>query len=149
MLHPPIKTMNYIPTRDRGPGGIRPEHFPWYARSALVHNARVRSLSHGEVSCHRSWTFPFVYQSSHPTPTVTVEPLASCIQPFYVRCTVKCPMTRLQRYSTLQKPISLYQPQVGLQRVALIDIAVRTSSNNQAQHLSWSVSSRPKIYHVY
>ena len=36
--------------RDRGPGGISSEDVPAYARSAFVHNAIVRSLSHGEVT---------------------------------------------------------------------------------------------------
>ena len=34
--------------------------------------------------------------------------------------TVKCPMVRALRYSTLQKPNSGYQPQVGSDRAALI-----------------------------
>ena len=46
------------------------------------------------------------------------------LQPFYIRV-VNCPMIRPQRYSTLQKPISGYQPQVGSDRVALKNIAVR------------------------
>ena len=44
--------------------------------------------------------------------------------------TVKCPMVRSQGYSTLQKPISGYQPQVGSERVALINRAVRTLGND-------------------
>ena len=50
-----------VPTRDRGFGGISSEDFSW-ARSAFVHNAIVRSLSHGEVPCHRPWTFRSISQ---------------------------------------------------------------------------------------
>ena len=50
----------------------------------------VRSLSHGEVKCHRRWTFPFVCQdlkSSQETPIVTIKlpDKKTCVQPFYVR----------------------------------------------------------------
>ena len=83
-----------------------------------------------ESLCHRPWTFPFVYQdlkSSKETPIRTLE-LPEKMYPT-ILCAVKCPMIRLQRYSTLQKPISGYQPQVGSDRVALINIAVRTLGN--------------------
>ena len=49
--------------------------------------------------------------------------------------TIKCPMKRPQRYSTLQKSISGYRPQVGSGRVALIDIAVRTSANGHVRNI--------------
>ena len=39
-------------------------------------------------------------------------------------------MVRPHRYSTLQKPISGYQPQVGSDRVDLMNRAVRTLGNN-------------------
>ena len=51
-----------------------------------------------------------------------------------ILCKAKCPMIR-QRYSILQKPISGYQPQVGSDRVALINIAVRRLGNGQVQHI--------------
>ena len=49
-------------SRDREVGGISSEDFPSQAQSAFVHNAIVRPLSRGEVTCHRSWTFPLVSQ---------------------------------------------------------------------------------------
>ena len=49
--------------------------------------------------------------------------------------TVKYPMMRPQRYSTLQKPISGYQPQVGSDRVALINIPARALGNDQVQQI--------------
>ena len=80
-------------SRDCGPGNITSE-----ALCALVHNAIVRSLSHGEVPCHRPWTFPFVSQdpkSSHKMPMVTVR-LPENMNPT-ILCTVECPMVRPQR----------------------------------------------------
>ena len=103
-----------VPTRDRMPGGISSEDFPSWARSAFVLNAVVLSLSHGEVPSHRRSAFPSISQElsrnanrESGTPVTVNSP------------TVKCPMVRLQRYSTLQKPILGYQ-QVGSDRVALI-----------------------------
>ena len=67
----------------------------------LSTNAIVRSLSHGEVTCHRPWTFPFASQdlkSSHQTPIMTIE-LPDKMYPT-ILCKVKCPMIRPQRYST-------------------------------------------------
>ena len=101
----------------------------------VVHNTIVPSSSHGEVTCHRPWTFPFVYQdlkSSQETPILTIE-LPDKMYPT-IQCKVKCPMIR-QRYSTLQEPISGYQPQVGSNRVALISNAVRTLGNGQNQQI--------------
>ena len=49
-------------------------------------------------------------------------------------CTVKCSI-RPHRYSTLRKPISGYQPQVGSDRVALINTAVRTLGNDHSQQI--------------
>ena len=92
-------------SRDRGPGGISSEDFPSKARSAFAHNAIVCALSHGEVPCHRLWTFPFVYEdvkSSRETPKITIE-LPNKMYTT-ILCNVKCPMTRPQRYSTIQKP---------------------------------------------
>ena len=47
----------------------------------------------------------------------------------------KCPTVRPQRHSTLQKPISGYQPQVGSDGVALINLAVRTLGNDHVQQM--------------
>ena len=44
------------------------------------------------------------------TPIVTVNPGEIYLT---LMCEVKCPMIRQQWYSTLQKPILGYQPQVG------------------------------------
>ena len=44
-------------------------------------------------------------------------------------------MIRPQRYGTLHMPISGYQPQVGSDRVALINIAVRMLGNDEVQHI--------------
>ena len=63
----------------------------------FVHNALVRSLSHGKVSCHPAWTFPFVSQdlkSSQETPTMTFE-LPDKMYPTNI-CTVECPRIRPQ-----------------------------------------------------
>ena len=103
----------------------------------VVHNTIVPSSSHGEVTCHRPWTFPFVYQdlqSSQETPIMTIE-LPDKMYPT-ILCKAKYPMIRPQRYSTLQKPISGYQPQVGSDRGALINIAVRALGNGQVQHIT-------------
>ena len=48
-------------------------------------------------------------------------------------------MVRPQRYSTLQKPISGYQPQVESDRVALINLAVRTLGNDCVQQIMVSL----------
>ena len=53
---------SYTDSRDRGSGGTRSKHFPSSTRGAFVLNAIVRSLSHGEVTCHRPWTSSLVYQ---------------------------------------------------------------------------------------
>ena len=50
-------------------------------------------------------------------------------------CTVKCPIKQPQRYNALQKPISGYQPQVGSNRIALINMAVRKLGNCQVQQI--------------
>ena len=79
------------------------------------------------MPCHRPWTFPFVYQdinNSQEAPTMIIE-LLDKIYPTLL-CAVKCPIIRPQRYSTLQKPISGYQPQVGSDRAALMNIPART-----------------------
>ena len=47
-------------SRDRGSGGIRSKNVPRDTRSAFVFNAKLCSLSHGDVICHRPWTFPLV-----------------------------------------------------------------------------------------
>ena len=44
-------------------------------------------------------------------------------------------MIRPQRYSTLQKPISGYQSQVGSDRVALINLPVRTLDHDDVQQI--------------
>ena len=49
--------------------------------------------------------------------------------------TVNCPMLRPQRYSNLQKPISGYQPRVGSERTALINVATRTLGNDCVQEI--------------
>ena len=129
-------------SRDGGPGGISSEDVPSLARSAFVHNAIVRSISPGQVPCHRPWTFALVSQDlkgSRETPIMTVElPEKMCPN---ILCTVKVPMILPQRYSTLQKPISGCQRQVGSERVALINIAVRTLGNGQAQHIPVSFTT--------
>ena len=126
----------YIDSRDRGPGGISSEDFSYGARSAFVHNAIVRSLLHEGVTCHPPWTFPFVSQdlkSPHETPKMTIK-LPDKTYPT-VLCNLKCPIIRPQRYNTLKKPISGYEPPVGSDRVALMNIAVRTLGNGQVQHI--------------
>ena len=75
-------------------------------------------LSHGEVTCHRPWTFPFVSQdlkSSQQTQTVTIG-LPNKIYPTLL-CTVETPMIRPQR-----------------SRITFFDILNRgtTESNRQA-----------------
>ena len=88
-------------SRDRGTDGLSSEEFPSYARSAFVRTAIVRSSSHGEVPCHRPWTFPFVSQdlkSSQETPIMTIE-LPDKMYPT-ILCKAKCPMIRPQRYMT-------------------------------------------------
>ena len=81
---------------------------PSLARNAFVLNAIVVSLSHGEVPNHG----PSAFTSTSPELTRNTNRTsgtpATAISP-----TVKCPMVRPQRYSTLQKPIRGYQPQVG------------------------------------
>ena len=88
------------------------------------------SLSHGEVPSHLRSAFPSMSQEltrnanrKSGTPVTVNSP------------TVKCPMVRPQRYSTLQKPISGYQPQVGSDRVALINLAIRTLDNDHVQRI--------------
>ena len=49
-------------SRDRGSGGTRFKNVPRDTRSALVFNEKFRLLSHGDVTCHRPWTFPLVSQ---------------------------------------------------------------------------------------
>ena len=44
-------------------------------------------------------------------------------------------MVRPQRYSTLETPISDYQLQVGSEREALINLAVRALGNDYVQHI--------------
>ena len=56
-----------------------------------------------------------------------------------ILCQVKCPMIRPQRYSTLQNPISGYQPQVGSDRVALI--------NSWPSVGQWSSPTHPGHFH--
>ena len=48
--------------------------------------------------------------------------------------TVKCPMVRPQLYSTLQKPFSGNEPQVG-SRVAFINLDVRTFGNDHVEQI--------------
>ena len=74
---------------------------------------------------HGSRTLPKVPDKLYPT----------------ILCKVKCPMIRPQRYSTLHKPVSAYQPQVGSDRVALISIAVHTLGNGQVQHIPVSFTT--------
>ena len=85
---------------------------------------------------------PFVSQdlkSSQETAIATIE-LPDKMYPA-ILCTVKCPMVRPQRYTILQKPLSGYQPQVGSNRAALINIAVRTMGNGQVQHIPVSFTT--------
>ena len=49
--------------------------------------------------------------------------------------TVKCPMVLPQRYSTVQRPISGYQPQVGSNRLASIKLALRRLGNDHVQQI--------------
>ena len=121
--NPHRKKSLFVPTRDRGPSGISSEDFPSYARSALV-----LSLSHREVTSHRPSVFPSISQEltgntnrKSGTPVTVKSP------------TVKCRRVRPQRYSTLQKAISGYQPQLGSDRVALINLAARTLCNGHVQ----------------
>ena len=79
---------------------------------------------------HRPSAFPFIFQEltrnasrKSGTPITAKSP------------TIKYPMVRPQGYSTLQKPISGYQPQVGSDRVALINLAVRTLGNDYVQQV--------------
>ena len=81
-------------------------------------------------------------KSLQATPTSALE-LPYKLYPTVV-CAVICPMIRPQRYNTLQKPISGYQPQVGSDRVPLINITVRTLGNGQS-NTSRSVSPRPNV----
>ena len=126
-----------------GPVVSAPRASPRRPGAAFVLDAVVTSLSHREVPRHRPSTFPSISQElsrnanrKSRTPVTAKSP------------TAKCPMVRPPRYSTLQKPISGYQPQVGSDRVALINLAVRTLGN-VVSNKSWSVSIRPKIYHGY
>ena len=94
--------LNCTDSRDRGHGGISSGDFPSKARSAFVHNAIVRSLSHGEVTCHRPWTFSFVshdLKSSQETPIMTTE-LPDKMYRTILRA-VKCSMIRPQRYTVV------------------------------------------------
>ena len=103
-INPGRTTMNGIDSRDRGPGVISSGEFPSQARSSFVHNAIFRSLSHGDVTCHRPWTFPFVSQdlkSSQGTPIVTME-LPDKMYPTNI-CTAKWPNIRPQRYTALSQ----------------------------------------------
>ena len=93
-------------------------------------NAIVLSLSHGEVPTHQRSAFPSISQEltrnanrKGGTPVTVNSP------------TVKCPTVRPQRYNTLQKSISGYQPQVGSDQVALINLALRTLGNDHAQQI--------------
>ena len=72
-------------------------------------------------------------KSSQETPIMTIE-LPDKMYPA-ILCRVECPMIRPQRFNALREPISGYQPQVGSDRVALINIAVRTLGNGQVQHI--------------
>ena len=96
-------------------------------------------ITRGNVICPSAMGLPVrilrsqELKSSQETPIMTIE-LLDKMYPT-ILCKVKCPMIRPQRYSILQKPISGYQPQVGSDRVALINIAVRTLGNGQVQHI--------------
>ena len=60
----------------------------------------VGLISHGEVTCYRPWTFPFVSQHlkcSQETPIITIELPDKKYPP--ILCQVKCPMIRPPRYS--------------------------------------------------
>ena len=62
----------------------------------------MRSFSHGEVTCHRSWTFPFVSQdlkSSQETPIMTVG-LPDKMYPT-ILCLIKCLTTKAVKPSSL------------------------------------------------
>ena len=87
-------------SRDRGPCGISSEEFPSWVGSAFGHNAIVRPLSHGKVTCHRPWTFPFESQdrqSSQGAPIRTVELPDKMYSTLL--STIKCRMIRPQWHS--------------------------------------------------
>ena len=93
-------------------------------------NAIVRSLSHRKVPSQLPSAFPSICQEltrngdrKIGTPVIAKYP------------TVKCPMVRPKRYSTLQMPISGYQPQVGSDPFALINLAVRTLENDYVEQI--------------
>ena len=91
------------------------------------------SLSHGGLSHSRLWTFPFVSQELTTNAINWSGTSWQKVSSFI--CTVKCPMIRPQRYSSLQKPFSGYQPQVGSDRVASVNIAAGTLGNHQVQSI--------------
>ena len=99
-------------------------------------------ISNSSFVITRGSAMPFGHEPSRPSLTSSQETRAANVElpgKLYptVLYTVKGPMIRPQRYSTLQKkkPISGYQPQVGSDRVTLIDIAVRTLGNGRVQHI--------------
>ena len=83
---------------------------------------------------HRRSAFPSISQELTRNANRECGTLATDNSP-----TVKCPMVRPQQYSTPQKPISGYQPQVGSDLVALVNLAIRTLSNNHDQQIVVSV----------
>ena len=83
-----------------------------------------------EVPSHRSSAFPFIFQE--PTRNANRKSGTPVIVKY---TTVNCPMVRPQPHSTFQKPISGYQPQVGSDRVALINLAIRTLGNDHVQQI--------------
>ena len=136
-----------VPTRDRGPGGISSEDFPSKARSTFALNAMVSLLSHGEVPSHRLSASPSISQELNRNVNRKSE-----IPVTVNSTTVKCLMVRPQRYSTLQTPISGYQPQFGSDRLAMIHLAVCMLGNDFVQnvvvcHITISDLSRRMTVH--
>ena len=74
---------------------------------------------------------------SHPTLMSSLETQTKkCGTPVTaISPAVKCPMVPPQRYSTLRKPTSDYQPQVVFDRLALINPAFHTLGNDRFQQV--------------
>ena len=84
--------------------------------------------------CSRSYR-----KSPQEKPTATLE-LPDKMYPT-ILCSVKCPVIRPQRCSTLQKSTSGYQQQVGSDRVARMNLSVRRLANSQFQHIPVSFTT--------
>ena len=99
---PTLCILNVLPTRataDPLVSALRTSHRRLGVRLSTMQYL-VGLISHGEVTCYRPWTFPFVSQDlkcSQETPIITIELPDKIYLP--ILCQVTCPMIRPPRYS--------------------------------------------------